>query len=223
MSPPLLSFGGAFVGGHLSGTATFSNVGGSPLTIQAVHPPSAPFSVSGLPRVGQTIATGGSLTVHLTFNPTRVGSFTSAITLDSDGGNGRVGLSASAGIQHPSVPKAPRIVPGVVNARESGRIQIVYSATVRATSRFTLERLSVGRQRGHRCIGATKQNRGGRRCLMFETVITFSHRDRVGANRLGLASELRAAKLSRGKYRLRAILVDTAGTSHRFSVEFRVT
>ncbi len=38
-TPPLVSFGGTAVGGHLSGAATFRNVGGAPLTINAVKLP----------------------------------------------------------------------------------------------------------------------------------------------------------------------------------------
>jgi len=97
VSPPLVSFGGTTVGGHLSGSATFTNVGGAPLTINAVHLPSAPFGASGLPAVGSTIAPGASVTVTVTFDPTTEGTFQSAVGLDTTGGNDEVGLSGSAG------------------------------------------------------------------------------------------------------------------------------
>jgi hypothetical protein len=97
VSPPLVSLGGTSVGSQLSGTATFSNVGGTTLTISAVHLPGAPFSATGAPVAGDTIAPGRSITVDLAFNPTQVGSFTSSIGLDSDGGNQTIGISASAG------------------------------------------------------------------------------------------------------------------------------
>lgn len=97
VSPPLVSFGGTAVGGHLSGSATFTNVGGAPLTINAVHLPSAPFGASGLPAVGSTIAPGASVTVTVTFDPTSAGTFSDAIGLDTTGGNDEVGLSGSAG------------------------------------------------------------------------------------------------------------------------------
>lgn len=95
-APALLSLGGTAVGSQLSGTVTFSNVGGTALTISAVHLPSTPFSATSVPAVGDQIAPGGSITVDIAFNPTQAGAFTSAIGLDSDGGNKSIGLSASA-------------------------------------------------------------------------------------------------------------------------------
>jgi hypothetical protein len=97
VSPPLVSFGGTAVGGHLSSSATFTNVGGASLTIDAVHLPAAPFGASGVPAVGSTIAPGASVTVTVTFDPTQAGTFSDAIGLDTTGGNDEVGLSGSAG------------------------------------------------------------------------------------------------------------------------------
>jgi hypothetical protein len=97
VSPPILSLGGTTVGGHLSATVSFSNVGGQPITISAVHLPSAPFSATGAPVKNDTIAPGASITVDISFDPTNVGPYTDAIGLDTDGGNKSIGLSASAG------------------------------------------------------------------------------------------------------------------------------
>ena len=96
-TPPLVTFGGTTVGGHLSGSATFRNVGASPLTVNAVHLPSAPFSASGAPAVGSTIAPGGAVTITLSFDPTATGAFSDQIELETTGGNVAVGLSGSAG------------------------------------------------------------------------------------------------------------------------------
>jgi Bacterial lectin/Abnormal spindle-like microcephaly-assoc'd, ASPM-SPD-2-Hydin/PQQ-like domain len=97
VTPPLVSFGGTAVGGHLSGSATFKNVGSAPLTIDAVHLPAAPFGASGVPAVGSTIAPGASITVTVTFDPTQSGTFSDTIGLDTTGGNDEVGLSGTAG------------------------------------------------------------------------------------------------------------------------------
>ncbi|HEU4702435.1 MAG TPA: choice-of-anchor D domain-containing protein [Conexibacter sp.] len=97
VTPPLVTFGGTAVGGHLSGSATFRNVGSAPLTINAVHLPSAPFGATGVPAVGSTIAPGGAVTVTVTFDPTAPGTFEDTIGLDTTGGNDEVGLSGSAG------------------------------------------------------------------------------------------------------------------------------
>jgi HYDIN/CFA65/VesB family protein/putative pyrroloquinoline-quinone-binding quinoprotein len=96
VSPPLLSLGGTAVGSQLSGTVSFSNVGSTTLTISAVHLPSAPFTATNVPVAGDQLAPGATITVDIAFDPTQVGAFTSAIGLDSDGGNKTIGLSATA-------------------------------------------------------------------------------------------------------------------------------
>lgn len=96
--PPLVTFGGTTVGESLSSTATFRNVGGTPLEISAIHLPQAPFSASGLPPAGSTIAPGGSVTINLKFEPSATGTFESQIGLDTTGGNEAVGLTGSAGL-----------------------------------------------------------------------------------------------------------------------------
>ncbi len=97
-APPLVTFGGTTVGGELSAAATFRNVGGTPLTVEAVHLPAAPFAASGVPAPGATIAPGGSVTITVTFAPTAVGRYEDQIGLDTSGGNKAVGLSGSAGL-----------------------------------------------------------------------------------------------------------------------------
>lgn len=97
VTPPIVTFGGTAVGGHLSGSVTFRNVGSAPLRVNAVHLPSAPFGASGVPAVGSTIAADGAITVTVTFDPTAPGTFASTIGLDTTGGDEEVGLSGTAG------------------------------------------------------------------------------------------------------------------------------
>jgi hypothetical protein len=92
----LISLGGTTIGGELTGTATFSNVGDGPLTIQGVSGLSAPFSATGLPSVGATLDPGDSFTVTLDFDPTADGNFANTLEIDSTGGDVQVGVSASA-------------------------------------------------------------------------------------------------------------------------------
>ncbi|HEY7952690.1 MAG TPA: choice-of-anchor D domain-containing protein [Solirubrobacteraceae bacterium] len=98
VTPPLVTFGGTTIGGQLSAGATFRNVGGTPLSIEAVHLPAAPFAAEGVPALGSTIEPGHALTITVTFDPTATGKFESQIGLDTTGGNGAVGLSGSAGL-----------------------------------------------------------------------------------------------------------------------------
>ncbi len=97
-SPPLVTFGGTSVGAQLDGSATFRNVGATPLTIDAVDEPEPPFGAEGAPKVGSTIAPGESVTVNLTFKPEVVGTFEGEIKLDTSGGDEAVGLTGSAGL-----------------------------------------------------------------------------------------------------------------------------
>lgn len=96
-NPAILSLGGTTVGGHLSGSVTYSNVGGQPLTVQDVQAPGAPFSISGAPAAGFTLAPGDSVTINVSFDPTTDGQFSDQVTLDTtDGESVPIGLSASA-------------------------------------------------------------------------------------------------------------------------------
>jgi hypothetical protein len=96
-SPPLVTFNGIAVGELASAGATFRNVGSTPLTIDAVHLPSAPFTAEGAPAPGSTIEPGASVTITVTFHPTEAGHFSGEIELETSGGNETIGISGSAG------------------------------------------------------------------------------------------------------------------------------
>ena len=343
-----MSLGGTSVGGHLSGTATFSNVGGTDLTINAVHVPSAPFSATGAPSAGDTIAPGDSITVGLAFDPTEVGQFADEIELDTTGGDEEIGVSATAGApgllefssealdfgtapfgstasktftitntggtnvtiqkskppfggafaaRPTSLPEGTTVAPGqtltegvaftpsalgpftgsweitgddgsglhlvsltgsgvgptspggpggstggspsgghqvtktliapkIVPARSSTTavrsVYITYTATAAATSRFTLQRKTGGRLQRHRCVAPTHHNHAAPTCTRYVNVVAFTHRDRVGTNRVRLTAHVRAAQLIPGVYRLRAVLTDAAGRRHTFYALLRV-
>jgi hypothetical protein len=96
-SPRVVSFPGTAIGGHATETATFSNGGSEPLTINTVELPSAPFSAEGAPVAGDTIAPGGSITVTVAFDPTQAGVFNGIIGLQTTGGSAQIGVSGTAG------------------------------------------------------------------------------------------------------------------------------
>lgn len=96
-SPTVLTFGGTPIGERLASTATFRNVGGTALTIEAVHAPAAPFALEGAPTAGATIQPGGALTVTVTFDPETTGRFEGQLVLQTSAGTGTVVLSGSGG------------------------------------------------------------------------------------------------------------------------------
>jgi hypothetical protein len=85
-SPTSISFGGVQDGQQATGTVVLSNEGAQPLTINSVSPLNAPYSVVGLPAVGSTIASGQSITATITFAPTAVGQYDTALDVSSTGG-----------------------------------------------------------------------------------------------------------------------------------------
>ncbi len=97
VEPPLINFGGTTAGGQVTGTATFSNVGSAPLTINAIKLPAAPFSATGVPAVGSTLEPGASVTVNVAFEPKAEGTFNGELAMETTGGNGSVALNGSAG------------------------------------------------------------------------------------------------------------------------------
>jgi protein involved in polysaccharide export with SLBB domain len=80
----------------VTGTATFSNVGAQPLTVQGVSAPSAPFTIVSAPPAGSVINPGDQFEVTVTAKPDSAGVFGSDFVVQSDGGNKDVMVTASA-------------------------------------------------------------------------------------------------------------------------------
>ncbi|HWI70849.1 MAG TPA: choice-of-anchor D domain-containing protein, partial [Baekduia sp.] len=98
-SPAVVSFGGAVVGGSArAGTITLANAGAQPLTVTAVDPPHAPFSLVNAPAVGDTIAPGDAINVTVGYLPVATGSYDDALTVTTDAGTKVIGLTGSAGL-----------------------------------------------------------------------------------------------------------------------------
>src|SRR6185312_9542617 len=97
-STGLVSMDGTAVGGDVTDTVTFTDVGDAPVQVTGVNLPQAPFSASGAPTPGTTIPPGTSVTVTLNFDPTQAGEFSGQIEiLTQDGEDVVVGIGASAG------------------------------------------------------------------------------------------------------------------------------
>ena len=107
VAPATISFGGVSIArGSASSNVTFSNSGARPLTINSTTLPNAPFTVSGGPSNGSTIASNSSVTVTVTFTPTTVGSFQDNLTLNTSAGPAVVPLSGNGG-QPPKLQVTP--------------------------------------------------------------------------------------------------------------------
>ncbi len=222
-----ITFARADTGSHPEKAITYSNTGGQTLTINAVHPPRAPFGLTGAPKARSTIAPGHSITVTLRFNPTKPGTFRDAVGLDSDGGQVSTRVSASA----TAVPTAPRFLPAIATTTQLSRIYISYAATAVAKARFTLqretggrlERVTHGRKATRSCQPATGRVPRSERCTRYITVARFSHRDRAGNTKIRVTSGVSVRDLPPGTYRLSSVLYDTAGAKHTFYATLRVT
>jgi hypothetical protein len=98
-APQSLSLGGTAIGRTISGAVTLTNVGGAPVTILSVSPPSAPFSATGLPSAGQVLATEQSVTVTVSFAPTETGEFIDQLVVTADVGPPLIiPMSATSGL-----------------------------------------------------------------------------------------------------------------------------
>ena len=105
-----ISFGGIPPGQQASQGVGFFNDGSSSLKISKVREPGAPFSTSGAPVAGDTIAPSAEVFVNVTFSPTKVGLYTATLEVDSNGGDQVVTLTGKS--THSSVLK---ITPESVN------------------------------------------------------------------------------------------------------------
>ena len=107
-TPALLAFGPSAIGEATVQTVTFTNVSASILTVTGIAVPASPFSASGLPSLGSTLAPGDSVTATISFLPTAAGSSAGFLSIaagqtvaavaieGSSLGGGRLSISPSA-------------------------------------------------------------------------------------------------------------------------------
>ena len=120
-APTAISFEATAIGSTVTEDAVFTNEGSQSLTFTGATLPAAPFTVAGLPADGDTLASGASLSVSVSFAPTASGSYLDALTLDSDtGGDATVNLSGTAG-----TPAVLTVTPVALNY---GSVQIGQNA-----------------------------------------------------------------------------------------------
>jgi hypothetical protein len=101
VTPSMLAFGGITTGTTKALSLSLQNTGNQTLTFSGFTAPAAPYSVTGVPASGATLAAGASTTATVTFAPTAGGSFTGSLVINSNGGNATIQLTGSSG----SAPK----------------------------------------------------------------------------------------------------------------------
>ena len=107
-TPASLAWGTRAVGSSETLTVGVTNTGTSTETFSGVTGPSVPFTASGLPSVGDTLAPGASTTISATYAPTAVSADdSSSIVLTSDQGSLTIPLTGTAIAADPQVTISP--------------------------------------------------------------------------------------------------------------------
>jgi len=110
------------------------------------------------------------------------------------------------------VPAAKRPVGAVVR----------YSGTQPATTTFTVQAAKAGRRQGGACRKPSSKNRRGKRCARYVGVGSFKHRDAAGAVRFRFTGRVRGHALRRGRYRLKAVPRNPAGSGRAVYRKFKI-
>jgi hypothetical protein len=104
ITPVTLSFGGVVIGQTKQLTVTIQNTGTQTLNFNAPALPGAPYSATGVPGAGATLAAGASVIATVTFAPTAGGTYNGNLVVNTaNGGNATIPLAGTSGT-------APRMV-----------------------------------------------------------------------------------------------------------------
>ena len=108
-TPTALAFGTVPTGATKTLSVSVTNTGTSAVTITGSTPPAAPFTVTGLPANGSSLAAGASVAVTVSYAPTAVGNQTGSLVVASGAGSVTVPLSgtAVAGASHLTILPSP--------------------------------------------------------------------------------------------------------------------
>ena len=108
-TPSTLAFGTVPTGAHKTIGVSIVNTGTSAVTITGSTAPAAPFTATGFPANGSTIAAGASVSVSVTYTPTVAGNQTGSLSVTSNAGSVTVPISGTAvtGASHLSITPNP--------------------------------------------------------------------------------------------------------------------
>ena len=172
VTPGLVEFGTIIAGQSEDRTITVRNEGGADLTVSAVAPPSAPFSIVSNGCTGAVLPPSASCAITARFAPTAVGTWSGAIVISSDDPDEpqvTVGLAGTgAPVPVPDISVAPAalsfgtVVVGqahddLVSVINDGAAPLVIQGVTPPGAPFSVL--------GNQCTGATLPPGAG--CLIF--------------------------------------------------------
>ncbi|MFG2043316.1 choice-of-anchor D domain-containing protein [Dactylosporangium sp. NPDC048998] len=108
-TPSALSFGTVPTGASKTLGVSITNTGTGPVTITSSTAPAAPFTATGLPANGTTIAAGSSVSVSVKYAPTAAGNQSGSLVIASSAGSVTVPVSGTAvtGAAHLTITPNP--------------------------------------------------------------------------------------------------------------------
>jgi hypothetical protein len=108
-TPSALSFDTVPTGANKTLSVSITNTGTSAVTITSSTAPTAPFTATGLPANGSTLAAGASVSVTVNYAPTAVGNQTGSLVVASNAGSVTVSLTGTAvtGAAHLTITPNP--------------------------------------------------------------------------------------------------------------------
>jgi hypothetical protein len=120
-TPSTLDFGTVPTGANKTISVSIVNTGTSAVTITGSTPPSAPFSATGFPANGSTLAAGASVAVSVTYTPTATGTQTGFLSVASNAGSVTVPITGAAvtGAAHLTITPNPLSFGSVVVGQSS--------------------------------------------------------------------------------------------------------
>jgi hypothetical protein len=127
-------------------------------------------------------------------------------------------LAAGGGGVPPGIPVISNLKLTPATFRAAKGTIVTYTDSVAATTTLTVQRPTVGRREGGKCVKARKRPPKARRCTRYVKVRSFTHADVAGANRV----RLKDRRLKPGSYRLRALARNAAGAGNPATRRFRV-
>lgn len=106
-SPGTLAFGTVPTGSTEPLPVTFTNGGTSAETVSDISQPGGPFSITGLPAPGASIAAGASFTANVTYKPASAADDTGSLTVTGPDGAATVSLTGTGVAGQGTLTSAP--------------------------------------------------------------------------------------------------------------------